>query len=120
MGLSLCFGSLREGPLGSSGSTFFSHETHVSWGSLQPNTFTKKSTRGNSEGCRGEGGAQGRWAENLCWRACVVLKQRATERLQSKHVLLDSSAEQAYTTCKLRHAAYTSRTQRTPSCNRLS
>lgn len=50
VGLSLCAGSLTEGCRGSSGMTFLSHETHVSCGSLQPKTLTRKSTNGKREG----------------------------------------------------------------------
>lgn len=52
VGLFLCAGSLRAGCLGLSGKTFLSHETHVSCGSLHPNTLTRKSTNGSSEGWR--------------------------------------------------------------------
>lgn len=52
MGLCSCVASLRDGCRGSSGITFFSHATQVSCGNLHPNTFTRKSTRGRSDGCK--------------------------------------------------------------------
>ena len=66
VGLSLCVESLRHGSRGSSGSTFLSQETQVSWGSLQPNMFTRKLTSGNSDGWWAEGvGLQGRQGQRV-------------------------------------------------------